>query len=28
VQLEHGDGEGQRLVTIEGDAGPGLRHGD
>jgi tRNA threonylcarbamoyladenosine biosynthesis protein TsaE len=28
VRLEHGDKEGQRLVTIHGDADPGLRHGD
>jgi tRNA threonylcarbamoyladenosine biosynthesis protein TsaE len=28
VRLEHGDEEGQRLVTIHGDADPGLRHGD
>jgi tRNA threonylcarbamoyladenosine biosynthesis protein TsaE len=27
VILEHG-GEGRRLVTIRGDADPGLRHGD
>ncbi|HEY8777739.1 MAG TPA: tRNA (adenosine(37)-N6)-threonylcarbamoyltransferase complex ATPase subunit type 1 TsaE [Gaiellaceae bacterium] len=27
VKLEHGEG-GHRLVTIEGDADPGLRHGD
>jgi tRNA threonylcarbamoyladenosine biosynthesis protein TsaE len=27
VLLEHGD-EGLRLVTIRGDADPGLRHGD
>jgi tRNA threonylcarbamoyladenosine biosynthesis protein TsaE len=27
VSLEHGK-EGHRLVTIEGDADPGLRHGD
>jgi tRNA threonylcarbamoyladenosine biosynthesis protein TsaE len=27
VHLEHG-GEGLRLVTIRGDADPGLRHGD
>jgi tRNA threonylcarbamoyladenosine biosynthesis protein TsaE len=27
VKLEHG-GEGRRLVTIRGDADPGLRHGD
>ena len=27
VRLEHG-GEGRRLVTILGDADPGLRHGD
>ena len=27
VHLEHG-GEGCRLVTIRGDADPGLRHGD
>jgi len=27
VKLEHGE-EGHRLVTIEGDADPGLRHGD
>jgi len=27
VRLEHGDG-GTRLVTIERDADPGLRHGD
>ena len=28
VRLEHGGEEGQRLVTIQGDADPGLRHGD
>ncbi|MGZ8696575.1 MAG: tRNA (adenosine(37)-N6)-threonylcarbamoyltransferase complex ATPase subunit type 1 TsaE [Gaiellaceae bacterium] len=28
VRLEHGDEEEQRLVTIHGDADPGLRHGD
>ncbi len=28
VRLEHGDGEEQRLVTIHGDADPGLRHSD
>jgi len=28
VRLEHGDEEGQRLVTIRDDADPGLRHGD
>jgi tRNA threonylcarbamoyladenosine biosynthesis protein TsaE len=28
VRLEHGDEEGQRLVTIHGDADSGLRHGD
>ena len=28
VRLEHGDEEGQRLVTIRDDAHPGLRHGD
>jgi len=28
VKLEHGDEEGQRLVTIQGDADPGLRHGN
>jgi tRNA threonylcarbamoyladenosine biosynthesis protein TsaE len=27
VVLEHG-GEGRRLVTIHGDADPGVRHGD
>jgi len=27
VRLEHGD-DGSRLVTIDGDADPGLRHGD
>jgi tRNA threonylcarbamoyladenosine biosynthesis protein TsaE len=27
VVLEHG-GEGRRLVTIRGDADPGVRHGD
>ena len=27
VRLDHGD-DGSRLVTIEGDADPGLRHGD
>jgi tRNA threonylcarbamoyladenosine biosynthesis protein TsaE len=27
VRLEHGD-EGRRLVTIGGDAGSGVRHGD
>ena len=27
-RLEHGGEEGQRLVTIQGDADPGLRHGD
>jgi tRNA threonylcarbamoyladenosine biosynthesis protein TsaE len=28
VRLEHGDEERQRLVTIRGDADPGLRHRD
>jgi tRNA threonylcarbamoyladenosine biosynthesis protein TsaE len=28
VRLEHGDEERQRLVTIRGDADPGVRHGD
>ncbi len=28
VRLEHGDEERLRLVTIRGDADPGLRHGD
>jgi tRNA threonylcarbamoyladenosine biosynthesis protein TsaE len=28
VRLEHGGEEGQRLVTIQSDADPGLRHGD
>ena len=28
VRLEHGGEEGQRLVTIQDDADPGLRHGD
>ena len=28
VRLEHGDEEGLRLVTIRGDADPGLRHGN
>jgi tRNA threonylcarbamoyladenosine biosynthesis protein TsaE len=28
VRLEHGGEERQRLVTIRGDADPGLRHGD
>jgi tRNA threonylcarbamoyladenosine biosynthesis protein TsaE len=28
VRLDHGDEEELRLVTIHGDAGPGLRHGD
>ncbi|HEY8725660.1 MAG TPA: tRNA (adenosine(37)-N6)-threonylcarbamoyltransferase complex ATPase subunit type 1 TsaE [Gaiellaceae bacterium] len=28
VRLAHGEEEGQRLVTIRGDADPGLRHGD
>ena len=28
VRLEHGDEEGLRIVTIRGDADPGLRHGD
>jgi tRNA threonylcarbamoyladenosine biosynthesis protein TsaE len=28
VRLEHGDEEGQRLVTIRDDADPGVRYGD
>ena len=28
VRLEHGGGDGTRLVTIERDGDPGVRHGD
>jgi tRNA threonylcarbamoyladenosine biosynthesis protein TsaE len=28
VRLEHGDGEGERLVTIHGDVDPGFRYSD